>query len=118
MGREGRAKTARPPAKDTRSGLPAAVLVQAATSVSTSKENRHFRYSCGHDSSMAGAELRAALEQRLGELAIRTEVVEHPEVRRSSRDSPAEGGGLHCSVSGEAAKTTCPRDNVPRKRPF
>ncbi|XP_006736156.1 prolyl-tRNA synthetase associated domain-containing protein 1 isoform X2 [Halichoerus grypus] len=29
---------------------------------------------------MAGAELRAALEQRLGALAIHTEVVEHPEV--------------------------------------
>ncbi|XP_031197483.1 uncharacterized protein LOC116070307 isoform X2 [Mastomys coucha] len=28
---------------------------------------------------MAGSELRAALEQRLGALAIRTEVVEHPE---------------------------------------
>ncbi|XP_032267062.1 prolyl-tRNA synthetase associated domain-containing protein 1 isoform X1 [Halichoerus grypus] len=38
---------------------------------------------------MAGAELRAALEQRLGALAIHTEVVEHPEVRRLCRDSPA-----------------------------
>ena len=36
-----------------------------------------------HEDSMAGAELRAALEQRLAALAIRTEVVEHPEVRRS-----------------------------------
>lgn len=34
----------------------------------------------GHDGSMAGAELRAALEQRLDALGIRTEVVEHPEV--------------------------------------
>ncbi|XP_070284539.1 prolyl-tRNA synthetase associated domain-containing protein 1 [Myotis yumanensis] len=34
----------------------------------------------GHDSGMAGAELRAALEQRLDALAIRAEVVEHPEV--------------------------------------
>ncbi|XP_017721213.1 PREDICTED: uncharacterized protein LOC108524650 [Rhinopithecus bieti] len=35
-----------------------------------------------HDSDcMAGAELRAALEQRLGALAIHTEVMEHPEVR-------------------------------------
>ncbi|KAL4693756.1 hypothetical protein H8959_013021 [Pygathrix nigripes] len=34
-----------------------------------------------HDSDcMAGAELRAALEQRLGALAIHTEVMEHPEV--------------------------------------
>ena len=36
-----------------------------------------------HEDSMAGAELRPALEQRLAALAIRTEVVEHPEVRRS-----------------------------------
>ncbi|XP_044107271.1 HERV-H LTR-associating protein 2 isoform X2 [Neovison vison] len=34
----------------------------------------------GHDGSMAGKELRAELEQRLGALAIHTEVVEHPEV--------------------------------------
>ncbi|NP_001156926.1 prolyl-tRNA synthetase associated domain-containing protein 1 isoform 1 [Mus musculus] len=31
---------------------------------------------------MAGSELRAELEQRLGALAIRTEVVEHPEMTR------------------------------------
>ncbi|XP_066123252.1 prolyl-tRNA synthetase associated domain-containing protein 1 [Saccopteryx bilineata] len=33
-----------------------------------------------HDSSMSCAELRAALQQQLDALAIRTEVVEHPEV--------------------------------------
>lgn len=45
---------------------------------------------------MAGSELRAALEQRLGALAIRTEVVEHPEVRLR----PQEGRG-----SSAAAET-------------
>lgn len=50
-----------------------------------------------HEGSMAGAELRAALEQRLAALAIRTEVVEHPEVRRSPRTTPG-GSGLYCSV--------------------
>ncbi|XP_060043239.1 prolyl-tRNA synthetase associated domain-containing protein 1 isoform X1 [Erinaceus europaeus] len=39
---------------------------------------------------MAGVDLRAALEQQLGALAIRTEVVEHPEVRRYRRGSSAE----------------------------
>uniref|UniRef100_A0A9L0K4L4 PrdX deacylase domain-containing protein 1 n=1 Tax=Equus asinus TaxID=9793 RepID=A0A9L0K4L4_EQUAS len=48
---------------------------------------------------MAGAEMRAELEQRLDALAIRTEVVEHPEVRRFPRESPAGGPGLCCSVS-------------------
>ncbi|XP_047638013.1 prolyl-tRNA synthetase associated domain-containing protein 1 [Phacochoerus africanus] len=33
-----------------------------------------------HEGSMSGTELRAALEQRLSALAIRTEIVEHPEV--------------------------------------
>uniref|UniRef100_A0A8C7AD66 Uncharacterized protein n=1 Tax=Neovison vison TaxID=452646 RepID=A0A8C7AD66_NEOVI len=38
---------------------------------------------------MAVKELRAELEQRLGALAIHTEVVEHPEVRRFCGDSHA-----------------------------
>lgn len=50
--------------------------------------------SAGYYSSMDGAELRAALEERLGALAIRTEVVEHPEVRGCCRR-----GGLRCGVS-------------------
>ena len=43
--------------------------------------------------------MRAELEQRLDALAIRTEVVKHPEVRRFPRESPAGGPGLCCSVS-------------------
>ncbi|EPY88713.1 prolyl-tRNA synthetase associated domain-containing protein 1-like protein [Camelus ferus] len=54
---------------------------------------------------MAGGELRAALEQRLSALAIRTEVVEHPEVRRFPWDSPGKGWALLQRLSGEAAKT-------------
>ncbi|XP_058407202.1 prolyl-tRNA synthetase associated domain-containing protein 1 [Diceros bicornis minor] len=44
-----------------------------ATFLATSPAGRH-------DSSMARAEMRAELEQRLGALGVRTEVVEHPEV--------------------------------------
>lgn len=58
---------------------------------------------------MAGGELRAALEQRLDALAIRTEVVEHPEVRRCA-------GAAGLEVRGEAAKPTVPRGDVPQKR--
>ena len=57
--------------------------------------------------------MRAALDERLGALAIRTEVVEHPEVRGSCRR-----GGLRCGVLGGAVKTRCPSGNVPQKRPF
>lgn len=40
---------------------------------------------------MAGSELRAELEQRLGALAIRTEVVEHPEVRLWPQEGRSSG---------------------------
>lgn len=58
----------------------------------------------GHGGGMAGADLRAALEQRLGALAIRTEVVEHPEVRRC-----CWRGGLRCGGLGRGR-------NVPQRR--
>ena len=67
---------------------------------------------------MAGGELRAALEQRLEALAIRTEVVEHPEVRRSRRDHPGRGWALLQLLWDEGAKPRRPRGNVPQKLPF
>lgn len=59
---------------------------------------------------MALPELRAALEQRLGALAIRTEVVEHPEVRRRGRRASVswvqqEVAGLSTSNCGYSEET-------------
>ena len=73
---------------------------------------------------MAGAELRAALEQRLDALGIRREVVEHPEVRRSRRARQAgtrrrgSGGGRRCWVrragqQNHSSRVMC-RRNVSR----
>lgn len=71
---------------------------QAGTT--TPQKPWHFRQAlsspCRRSRKMAGSELRAALEERLGALAIRTEVVEHPEVRLR----PQEGRG-----SSAAAET-------------
>lgn len=47
--------------------------------------NRALFPAARQNGSMAAAELREALELRLDQLAIRTEVVEHPEVRGSGR---------------------------------
>lgn len=58
----------------------------------------------GHDGSMAGAELRAALEQRLDALGIRTEVVEHPEVRHCRWGSRAEGVDAAAASMGRGRK--------------
>jgi len=58
---------------------------------------------------MAGAELRAALEQRLGALAIHTEVVEHPEVRRLCRDSPAGEVGSAAASLGRGREDQIPQ---------
>lgn len=58
---------------------------------------------------MAGAGLRAALEQRLGALAIRTEVVEHPEVRCFCRDSPAGRVGSAAAFLGLGREAQMPQ---------
>lgn len=58
---------------------------RAPAGTATPRKRWHFRQAlpsaCQRSVEMAGLELRAALEQRLSALAIRTEVVEHPEVR-------------------------------------
>lgn len=66
-----------------------------------------------HEGSMSGSELRAALEQRLSALAIRTEIVEHPEVRRSRWDGCRSGWAPLQRLSREVAKASWPRGSVP-----
>lgn len=74
-------------AKSTRlctDGLQSCARAEQA-GITTPQKLRHFRQAlsspCRRSRKMAGSELRAALEQKLGALNIRTEVVEHPEVR-------------------------------------
>lgn len=99
-----------PPPEGASPGLPEAALlaVGALLNLQMPGTSSPAVAPAGHDSSMAGAELRAALEQRLDALAIRTEVVEHPEVRRSRRDSQDRAGGRCCGVFRAG----------PQKRPF
>ncbi|KAG8512297.1 Prolyl-tRNA synthetase associated domain-containing protein 1 [Galemys pyrenaicus] len=53
---------------------------------------------------MAGGELRAALEQKLGALAIHTEVVEHPQVSRFCGPAPSrEAAGTILGSCGPEA---------------
>lgn len=58
---------------------------------------------------MAAKELRAELEQRLGALAIHTEVVEHPEVRRFCGDSPAGEVGSAAAALGRGGEDQRPQ---------
>ncbi|XP_073867891.1 uncharacterized protein isoform X3 [Macaca fascicularis] len=86
-----RSDRADPPPAGTSTTLPASAEIPPGSSASGSglrSRGKQCRFSAHrHDSDcMAGAELRAALEQRLGALAIHTEVVEHPEVWPSSKE--------------------------------